>query len=391
MSVRRAWAVILVAGLIAVPATSSAHEAVRKDGNDTRGPLDLSSAAVGHKGDSAVTHTLTTFKPWKAKLLQGGSYFVVAFDTDGDPSDFERCAFAFFHGGIRGQLTNCGRKKEGRIGVRKLSGRVVRFTVGLGKLVGSDGGDYGWMAFSFYRDAHACSKACGDVIPNHPPELFHDLTPPTVALRSFPDPSTDGSASTRFPVEFGVSDHGGSGVQSWKLRERPVGGTGWTQIANGSDAGHQTVHVSDAEGDQVEFQVIVTDRQGNRAASKPGDARVTVPVDDTDPSVAFAGTWTTPTGGDAIWFEGSRHVSSTASDTATIAYTGKELRIIGGPPASTFTVKVDGGMPQSFTTTASTTRRSVVAHVSAGAGQHEATVTVASGTFVFDAYAVSGY
>ncbi|MDP9242514.1 MAG: hypothetical protein M3O84_04985 [Actinomycetota bacterium] len=387
---RRAWAVILVAGLLAVPATSSAHEAVRRDGNDTRGPLDLHSAAVGHKGDSAVTHTLATFKPWKAKLLQGGSYFVVAFDTNGDPSDFERCAFAFFHGGIRGQLTNCGRKKEGKIGVLKLNGRAIRFTVGLGKLVGSDGG-YGWVAFSFYRDAHACSKACGDVIPNHPPELFHDLTPPGITLRSFPDPSTDGSNTTTFPVEFGVSDHGGSGVQSWKLRQRPVGGTGWTQIADGTDSGHQSVDVSEAEGDQVEFQVIVTDRQGNRAASKPEDARVTVPIDDTDASVAFAGTWTTPAGGNTIWFQSSRHVSSTGGDTAVITYTGKELRIIGGPPASAFTVQVDGGATQPFSTTASTTRRSVVAHVSAGIGPHVATVTVTSGTFVFDAYAVSDY
>ncbi len=122
---RRAWAVILV-GRAARRSGDVICPRGRPQGRERQpGPLDLCSAEVGHKGDSAVTHTLTTFQPWKAKLLQHGSYFAVAFDTDGDPSDYERCAFAFFRGGIRGQLTNCGRNKVGRIGVRKESGRAI--------------------------------------------------------------------------------------------------------------------------------------------------------------------------------------------------------------------------------------------------------------------------
>src|SRR3954451_24822461 len=81
--VRRIWAVLLVASLLLVPvATASAHEDARKDGDDARGPLDLRSGAVGHKGEGSVTHTLTTYNSWKPKVLRNGSYFALAFDTD---------------------------------------------------------------------------------------------------------------------------------------------------------------------------------------------------------------------------------------------------------------------------------------------------------------------
>jgi hypothetical protein len=389
--VRRIWTTVFLAGLLVLPASAEAHETVREDGNDTRGPLDLSVVSVGHSGETAVTHTLRTFEPWKAKDLKGGSYLVVAFDVGGDDSDFERCAFAFFRSRLRGRLTNCGRRRLSNVMVHRSNGRSVTFTVGLEKLLGEDGGDYRWVAFSFYRNDHACSDACGDSVPNHLPELFHDLTPPMVTLRSFPDPSTDTSASTSFPVEFGVSDHGGSGVRSWKLRRRRVGGIGWTHVAHGVEAGHQSVEVDANQGHRYEFQVIVVDRQGNRSASTPEDARVTVPFDDQHPSIVYTGSWTTPPTGNALYFRSTRHVSTTPNDTATFAFTGRELRIIGGTPASEFTVFVDDDPAETFSTTGQTQKRSVVAHMSTSAGDHTAEITVESGTFVLDGYAASSY
>ena len=86
-------------------------------------------AVVGHKGAGSVTHTLTTFTSWKPKLLRNGSYFALAFDTDNNAADFERCAFAFYQGGLRGQLSNCGRRKVGKVDVRKTGPKSVEFTV----------------------------------------------------------------------------------------------------------------------------------------------------------------------------------------------------------------------------------------------------------------------
>src|SRR6185436_8681011 len=126
--VKRMSAVLLVAGLLVVlTVTASAHEDVRKDGNDTRGPLDLRSAGVGHKGAGSVTHTLSTFTSWKPKLLQKGSYFALGFDTDNNAADFERCAFALYKEGLHGQLTNCGRRQVGTVDVRKTGPKSIEF------------------------------------------------------------------------------------------------------------------------------------------------------------------------------------------------------------------------------------------------------------------------
>lgn len=395
---KRMWAVVLVAGLLAVPvASASAHGDVRKDGNDTRGPLDLRSAAVGHKGPRSVTHTLTTFTSWKPKLLRNGSYFALAFDTDDNPADFERCAFAFYQGGLRGQLSNCGRRKVGKVDVRKTGPRSVEFTVGLGKLLGPGAGDYRWEAFSFYRNAHGCAKACSDSVPNHPPLLLHDLTPPTITPRSFPDPTTNVSADTTFPVEFGVSDNGGSGIASWKLRQRPVHATGWTPVGDGTDGGHQSVNVDAAEGDQLEFQVIAVDRQGNRMASVPNDARVTVPIDDADPSITYSGgDWTAPSVGNGGYFERSRHHSvvngATASFSVTSTVPNARLRILGGPGNGGATMTIDGGTPVPITEDSTIARREVVANETVGqAGVHNIVITVSSGPFNLDGYAFSDY
>jgi len=395
--VKRIWAVILAAGLLAVPATTaSAHEDVRRDGNDARGPLDLRAAAVGHKGAGSITHTLTTFSSWKPKLLRNGSYFAVAFDTDDDPSDFERCAFALYQNGLRGQLSNCGRRKVAKVDVRKVSPRAVELTVGLGKLLGPNGGDYRWEGFSFYRNDHGCEKACSDSIPNHPPLLLHDLTPPKITPRAFPDPSTNASPDTTFPVEFGVSDGGGSGIVSWKLRQRPVNGTGWTPVDDGAGGGHRSVDVSAAEGDQLEFQVIAVDKQGNRTSSAPSDARVTVPIDDDDHSIAYAGGWTAPSAGNGGYFERTRHHSVTNGATASFSVTSTvqdaRLRILGGPGNGGATMTVDGGTPVPITEQSDTPRREVVANVTLGpAGTHDVVITISSGPFNLDGYAFSDY
>ena len=395
---RRIWAVLLVAGLLVVPAaTATAHTDLRKDGNDTRGPLDLRSAGVGHKGSGSVTHSLTTFGSWKPKLLRSGSYFAVAFDTDDDASDFERCAFAFYQGGLRGQLSNCGRRKVGKVDVRKTGPRSVELTIGLGKLLGPGGGDYRWEAFSFYRNDHGCAKACSDSVPNHPPLLLHDLTPPQVTPRSFPDPTSNASASTTFPVEFGVSDNGGSGIASWKLRQRPVRGTGWSSAGHGTGGGHQSVNVNASEGDQLEFQVIAVDKQGNRTASVPTDARVTVPIDDDDPSVTYSGAgWTTPSVGNGGYFERTRHHSVTTGATASFSVTSTvqdaRLRILGGPGNGGATMTVDGGTAVPINEDPSLARRDVVANVTLGSpGTHDVVITVSSGPFNLDGYAFSDY
>ena len=393
----RVWAVILMAGLLVVPAAASAHEDVRRDGNDTRGPLDLRSAAVGHQGDGSVTHMLTTFASWKPKLLRSGSYFAIAFDTDNDPSDFERCAFALYSDGLRGQLSNCGRRKVGNVDVRKPGPRSVELTLGLGRLLGPAGGDYHWAAFSFFRNDHGCAKACSDSTPNHAPLLFHDLTPPRVTPHSFPEPTTNASASTTFPVQFGVSDKGGSGIDSWKLRQRPVHGKGWTPVAEGSDGGHQSVDVNAAEGDQLEFQIIAVDRQGNRAAGGPDDARVTVPIDDEDASIRYSGGgWTAPSVGNGGYFERTRHHSvvngARASFSVTSSVPGARLRILGGTGNGGATMTVDGGTAVPIPEEPDTDRRAVVANETLGhAGKHHVVITVSSGPFNLDGYAFSDY
>ena len=221
----------LVAAVVAAP-PSIAHSFTKRDANDSPGRLDIKAASVGHKGTSVV-HTVKTYDGWKPPSLGNDSFFIVEIDTNFD-ADFERCAFIFYSGRLRGSLTNCGQRFIRSLDVGKPSKTTAKVSIPRSALPGA----YRWVVFSFWKGAPAkCADVCFDAAPNRPPPILHDLTPPEIAMQTTDLRVGVTSTSADFEFPFDVTDEH-AGVASWTVQSRPLDrSTAWTTVATGAGGG----------------------------------------------------------------------------------------------------------------------------------------------------------
>ena len=101
---RRLIALIALATIIATTNPVMANVITRKDGNDTRGPLDLASVTVSHVQGGHVFRitTLAPFTNKEANLANG--YFEIDIDTNADKRPNYFLAVFYAAGHFRGLL-----------------------------------------------------------------------------------------------------------------------------------------------------------------------------------------------------------------------------------------------------------------------------------------------
>jgi hypothetical protein len=167
-------------------------------------------------------------------------------------------------GRLRALVSN-RRRIIGTARASRPNGRTVRVTVRKRLL---NPARYRWLVASFFRGGF-------DLAPNERLAL-HDLTPPAITLLSFPNPSTNASATLTFPVSFQLAD--ASGIRSWALQRRLVEDAVWETVAEGRGVGTKTPPVTGEEGANYVFRVRATDRAGNTRTS--ATRRISVPLDD---------------------------------------------------------------------------------------------------------------
>jgi hypothetical protein len=318
----------LLAGLVvaAVPSQASADGRAILDGNDVAGRLDIRRATQGHAGPRAVIHSVTTFQRFRSSLLRGENALTFQFDTNGRPARFERLVFIVWTNGRLRALVSNGRRIMGAARVSRPNRRTVRVKVRERLL---DPAGYHWLVASFFQGKF-------DVAPNQG-LAFHDMTPPRIALLSFPNPSTNASATLTFPVSFQLEDP--SGIRSWVLERRHVEEAAWEAIAEGRGVGTKTLEVTGEEGANYVFRVRATDRAGNTRTSRLRS--VSVPLDDAHDELtgAFVGdSWhVEPDPG----FLGALQVTGAPEDTFEYEFMGTYVAWIASQMDGVASVIVD--------------------------------------------------
>ena len=139
---------VIVAVALAVP--GMARAGTISDPNDVHGKLDIASVTQEHAAIGPVVHTITTYGPWRSRVLGGQhySYFVIEIDTAGNARP-ERYALVYRdHGVLRvAVVTRRGRLLGFGTAIRP-NLRSVRVSIPR-KLLGKPGG-YRWKLFSVY-------------------------------------------------------------------------------------------------------------------------------------------------------------------------------------------------------------------------------------------------
>ena len=312
-----------------------AHVFTKLDGNDSRGKLDLRSASVSHTPTSVV-HRISTYNAWTPRSLGNDSFFVIQIDKNNDRR-YERCAFIFYTNRLRGSLSNCRAQFIRYLPVAKLSATAARVTVPKSET----GGVYWWGAVSLWDGPRPCARGCVDFAPNRFPDILHDMAPPTITLEQTTLRVWESSESTSFRFPFSIGDNH-SGIKSWKLERRPLGGLAWETVLSGFTGGNRNPEFVGEPGGQWTYRVVALDKQGN---SLTKSRSVYVPTDVTDPG--GPGTFTGSQSIDAIGaFEGSYVALAESGDSYQLQYThpGGPCRLFEliGPGFGTWTVNVSG-------------------------------------------------
>jgi hypothetical protein len=394
---RYRWALfgVCVFALVATVVTStpaSANRIVRKDGNDTRGPLDLARVVIDHASKGSEFQ-LTTVKGFRLSQVNGDSgFFEIAFDRNADGT-FDFRAYVFYTSPWRGVLVNkAGDVINAGLPVRLLSKRTVRVQVPH-RLIG-DPESYDMAAFSVYRETPCTHKdPCVDSIPNRFPLIRHDLTAPVIRARDIPEVSTEISADVPFPLSFTVEDDRyGSGVKRWTLQSKLKGTSTWKNVASGHRLS-PTVMVTGDEGATYLYQVLVVDKQGNAARRSFG--RTTIPFDDANAVFDYSGaTWTADPAVSAAFLQTTHAGAKGGVAMLAGVKRGIQVCVIGGPTAAadaTATVSIEG-VDQDMTLTEHTTtppRALLACFAPPGSGPLDVSITVTSDEpFVLDGIAI---
>jgi hypothetical protein len=381
----RSWrgvVTMVTASAVALAVTGNAQADGKRisDGNDRPGPLDIRSASHGHAG-SRVVHTISTFNRWRLSDLGPDTrgLFAVEISSDGDRA-LERVVLIFRRGGqiIARVYRISGRRliSLGSGSASKPDGRTVRVSFAR-SLIGTTAG-YRWKAHSQHRAAGRCNNLCVDHAPNSG-LILHDITAPTIVMRSFPAIPPD----VEYDVSFRVSDAGGAGLRRWQLQHRLLGTPGWTTIATGTTVGLKSHHRVSAENENDEFRVVAVDRQGNKRTSPV--RLVSVPFDDASASLAYMGAWTHGVG-DPSDFRDTLSSSATPSDTVTLTFTGRYVAWVApGGGGATAMVEIDGAASEEVILDGTSGRRRVVyERTLPSVATRSITIEVVSGTVPID-------
>ena len=267
--------------------TPRAFSISRNDGNDTRGPLDLSSMKLtrGKKQDT-ISFTTIESVPNAAIDPNNGNFAILIDNNDNRKFDFAQ--YVFFAGGrIRGLLYNLKTNHtiDRTVPTSRTGPKAFRQVIERTRL--QSPGTYRIALFAVYG-ASPCAQTCQDAIPNRFPLIPLDHRAPTVSWDSAPAYSGDASSDLSAPIEFHFSDDRfGTGIENWTVERREIGSSTWELVDEGTST-HPTVAVPGEEGKSYDVRFTVTDKQENWKHSST--KRITFPFDDDsatyDPSVA---------------------------------------------------------------------------------------------------------
>ena len=155
----------------------------RKDGNDTRGPLDLSSMKLtrGKKQDT-ISFTTLGRVPNAAIDPKNGNFAVLIDNNDNRKFDFAQYVF-FSKGKIRGLLYNLktDRTVDRTVPTSRTGPKAFRQVIERTRL--QSPGTYRIALFAVYG-ASPCAQTCQDAIPNRFPLIPLDHRAPTVTWDS---------------------------------------------------------------------------------------------------------------------------------------------------------------------------------------------------------------
>jgi hypothetical protein len=375
---------LLVIGTM--PIDAAAHDATLSDPKDTlsdRYPyaLDIRSASISHEGDR-IAHAVTLYRGYRS--LTGNFFLGVAFDTDGNTRDLERALYIFSHEDrIVGQMVKAdGRRAGSLMDVDSPTSRKVIATFSARLLGRPD--HYSWFAFA---NSPFDDRCCFDTAPNRRWKA-HDIGAPVITEPNLSVPSDTTWESTTVPVEFGVGDVGGSGVESWSLNARVVRTTEWVTLDAGTGEGPQVATLTGTDGASYDVCIRAVDRSGNVA---DGDYHlVSFPFDDAGTAFSYTGAWTTSSvPGD---YQFTRHVSSEPGASASVTFStlGYPYLVMPSGFDGSARVTLNGVDQGSFTASVITTTRQVrqfgVDFVDIGNATppYTITFTVESGTFPLD-------
>ena len=283
-------AATLVATVVASPAT--ARDIEHSDGNDARGPLDLSGVAVQHVQDRS-SFRITTRRAFKnadvgVKNRRLRGFFELGLDTGVNGRFDYFVQVVHFKGRFQGWMFKPRGDYFVRLDASRVSANAVEVSLPHHRI--RNKGSWQFSVLSAYF-ASPCSKKhpCVDQIPNHPPLIRDDFTPPTVS-----DWNTDATYSStvsatlaNVPISFSVNDDPlGSGVESWTLQSQKAGTSSWVDVDSGSVLS-PTVNVSGEEGATYQFRVNAVDNQGN-VSSNTAPSRVSFPYDDRNALLTYS-------------------------------------------------------------------------------------------------------
>jgi hypothetical protein len=321
---RGRWVALAAAALavLAGAETAAAGTSTARDGNDRPGRLDIRTASQGHAG-SRVTHTIRTFGRWPTALLGPSTpnYFLLVISTDSDPAPERLVLIVSTPGRLIAGVLNPRGRLLGRAAASRPNARTAKVSIRR-SLLGNPAG-YRWQAFAYYRGSNTCGGGCLDRAPNRS-RVLHDLAAPSVSFTSASVPSLE-----EYDLQFTVGDAGGSGTRSWRLEHRPFDGPSWTELDSGSTSGPQSHHHVGMQGETDVFRVVARDWHGNVGVSQ---RVVSVPFDNSNPSLAYAGTWShdATAAGD---FLDTLSRTSDLNATMTHQFTGRYVAVVA--PAGT--------------------------------------------------------
>jgi len=375
----------------AAPVAGPGFSISRDDGNDTKGPLDLSSMKITRGGskDTIVFTNDTPVTNAQIDPTQGGN-FAILFDTnDNRKYDYGQYVY-YYRGKLRGVLVklSTNRVVDRTVPTSRVNSRTFRTIVLRSKI--HSPGTYRFAVFTYYDEA-PCSRKnpCGDAIPNRFPLIALDHKAPSVKVTNLDAFANDASSDLTTPLDFTFSDDEfGTGVKTWVVERKQVGGSGdWVQVKKGTIQ-DPTVNVPGGEGLTYQVRVVVVDKQKNKQATKI--ARTTFAIDDRDSGIAYGGTTTqgTPTGS----FLGTT-TSVATGGTVTISFSGKsDLCVMGGPVTAGQTASVDAtidGSPVAFSSETDTTAalERVTCFLGLTVDLHTLVLTVTSA----EPYVIDGY
>jgi hypothetical protein len=391
MTTNRFLSLALTVALIAVGvlATAPAAQAdiVRTDGNDTKGPLDLSNVHLTPL-KTADRFEVKTFTKFSTSQLDGDHGWIeVDFDTNADRT-YDFWVAVFYHKGKLIALQGHRSSVIRQLPARRVDPRTIAFEITHNQLDGVH--SYDFAAVSVWRAA-PCSKKkpCVDTIPNRYPLLRYDFTPPTVTWKNPPTMSTQACDTLTYPVSLVLKDDKyGSGIKSWAF-QLSDDGSDWSTFKTGTSTA-PTIQVPGESGHRYGYRMIVVDKQGNKETSK-WTYNTLVPYDDRDASLTYS------TGVQSARAGALEGTITTLAQSEALTYsttfqglTGEAFEIVMGRPVTpgstaTATLSYDGVVQFTLTEDDTTPVMQISQGLNPGPGLHTLVITTTSAEpFVID-------